>query len=133
MQRIPREHAKRYAFDWRDEPLLHVKPGETFEIETYDASTGYFKSPDDLTIPARRPGFARVPPARQSDRRPGVGRGRGARRRVGGHHRADRRGRLLVDCRRPAPRTPRRIRALARALVPVNDEDLPPHPRCEWD
>ncbi len=62
MQRIPREQARKYAFDWRDEPLLRVERGERFEIETYDASTGYFTSPEDLAIPARRPGFDRVPP-----------------------------------------------------------------------
>src|SRR5947209_16321447 len=62
MQRIPRELARKYAFDWRDEPLLRVRPGEPFEIETYDASTGYFKTPDDKAIPARRPGFDRHPP-----------------------------------------------------------------------
>src|SRR5689334_18574115 len=45
MQRITREQARKYAFDWKDEPLLRVRQGETFEIETYDASTGYFKSP----------------------------------------------------------------------------------------
>jgi acetamidase/formamidase len=61
MQRITREQARKYAFDWRDEPLLRVKPGETFEIETYDASTGYFRTPEDLAIPAKRPGFDRVP------------------------------------------------------------------------
>ena len=62
MQRITREQARKYAFDWRDEPLLRVKPGETFEIETYDASTGYFKTPEDKAIPAKRPGFDRIPP-----------------------------------------------------------------------
>lgn len=62
MQRITREEARKYAFDWRDAPLLRVQPGETFEIETYDASTGYFKSESDLAIPARRPGFNRHPP-----------------------------------------------------------------------
>lgn len=62
MQRINRELARKYAFDWRDEPLLRVRPGECFEIETYDASTGYFKSPEDLAIPGQRPGFDRVPP-----------------------------------------------------------------------
>jgi acetamidase/formamidase len=62
MQRIPRELARKYAFDWEDEPLLHVQPGETFEIETYDASTGYFKSSQDKAIPALRPGFDRSPP-----------------------------------------------------------------------
>jgi len=62
MQRITREQARKYAFDWRDEPLLEVRPGETFEIETYDASTGYFKTADDLAIPSKRPGFDRSPP-----------------------------------------------------------------------
>ena len=62
MQRIPRELARKYAFDWRDEPLLRVRTGESFEIETYDASTGYFKTADDKAIPGRRPGFDRSPP-----------------------------------------------------------------------
>ena len=62
MKRILRDQARRYAFDWRDEPQLHVTSGETFEIETYDASTGYFKTPDDLAIPGNRPGFDRSPP-----------------------------------------------------------------------
>jgi acetamidase/formamidase len=62
MQRITRDQAKKYAFDWRDEPLLRVKPGESFEIETFDASTGYFKTPADKAIPAKRPGFDRTPP-----------------------------------------------------------------------
>jgi acetamidase/formamidase len=62
MQRIPRELARKYAFDWEDEPLLRVRPGETFEVETWDASTGYFKSPADKAIPALRPGFDRSPP-----------------------------------------------------------------------
>ncbi|MFO0863422.1 MAG: acetamidase/formamidase family protein [Gemmataceae bacterium] len=62
MQRIVREQARKYAFDWEDEPLLRVEPGETFEIETYDASTGYFKTPADKAIPAKRPGFDKSPP-----------------------------------------------------------------------
>jgi acetamidase/formamidase len=62
MQRIPRDLARKYAFDWRDEPLLRVEPGESIEIETYDASTGYFKSPEDKALPGRRPGFNRHPP-----------------------------------------------------------------------
>jgi amidase len=62
MQRIARDQARKYAFDWRDEPLLRVQPGETFEIETWDASTGYFKTPSDKAIPALRPGFDRYPP-----------------------------------------------------------------------
>ena len=62
MQRIPRDLARKYALDWEDEPLLRVRPGEPFEIETWDAGTGYFKSPADKAIPARRPGFDRSPP-----------------------------------------------------------------------
>jgi len=62
MQRISRDNARKYAFDWRDEPLLKVQPGEPFEIETWDASTGYMKSEADLAIPALRPGFDRSPP-----------------------------------------------------------------------
>jgi acetamidase/formamidase len=62
MQRITRDHARKYAFDWRDTPLLRVRPGESFEVETWDASTGYFKSPADKAIPALRPGFDRTPP-----------------------------------------------------------------------
>lgn len=62
MKRIPREAARKYAFDWRDEPLLRVACGESFEIETYDASTGYFRSEEDRAVPARRPGFDRYPP-----------------------------------------------------------------------
>jgi acetamidase/formamidase len=62
MQTIPRDLARKYAFDWRDEPLLRVEPGEPFEVETFDASTGFFKSPDDKALPARRLGFDRVPP-----------------------------------------------------------------------
>ena len=62
MQIISRDRARKYAFDWRDQPLLHVQPSETFEIETWDASTGYFRSPADKANPKLRPGFDRSPP-----------------------------------------------------------------------
>jgi amidase len=62
MQRITRDLCRKYAFDWEDEPLLRVQCGESFEIETHDASTGYFRSEKDKAIPARRPGFDRSPP-----------------------------------------------------------------------
>jgi acetamidase/formamidase len=62
MKRITRDLARKFAFDWRDEPLLSVEPGETFEVETYDASNGYIRSEADLANPALRPGFDRVPP-----------------------------------------------------------------------
>jgi acetamidase/formamidase len=41
---------------------LRVQCGESFEIETHDASTGYFQSEKDKAIPALRPGFNRSPP-----------------------------------------------------------------------
>jgi len=62
MQRILREQARKFAFDWRDQPQLRVKPGEVFEVETLDASSGYFRTPADQAIPAKRPGFDRSPP-----------------------------------------------------------------------
>jgi amidase len=62
LQRIRRDDARKFAFDWRDEPLLRVKPGESFEIETWDASSGYFKTEEDKAIPALRKGFDRNPP-----------------------------------------------------------------------
>ena len=62
MQRITRDQAQKFAFDWRDEPLLRVAPGEPFEVETFDASIGYFQTPEDKAIPANRPGFDRHPP-----------------------------------------------------------------------
>jgi len=61
MQRIEREQACKYAFDWRDEPLLQVERGESFDIETWDASTGYFRTPEDKAIPGLRKGFDRTP------------------------------------------------------------------------
>jgi acetamidase/formamidase len=62
MQQILRDQARKFAFDWRDEPLLQVEPGELFEVETFDASNGYIRTEADQAIPARRPGFDRVPP-----------------------------------------------------------------------
>lgn len=62
MQRVPREQARKFAFDWRDKPLLEVEPGEQFEVETFDASNGFIKTEHDKAIPAQRPGFDRVPP-----------------------------------------------------------------------
>ena len=47
--------ARKFAFDWRDEVLLQVAPGELFEVETFDASNGYIRSEHDKAIPARRP------------------------------------------------------------------------------
>ena len=62
MKHIPRDQSRRFAFDADDGPLLHVEPGELFEVETFDASNGYIKTEEDLANPALRPGFDRVPP-----------------------------------------------------------------------
>ena len=62
MKHIPRDQARKFAFDADDGPLLRVEPGEPFEVETFDASNGYFKTAEDKAIPAQRPGFDRVPP-----------------------------------------------------------------------
>src|SRR5262249_4684404 len=62
MQSIPRELARKYAFDWEDESLLRVRPGETFQVETWDASTGYFKSAQDTASRAPPRGSAVPPP-----------------------------------------------------------------------
>src|SRR6516164_2195265 len=62
MQCITRDQARKYAFDWEDEPLLRVRCGESFAIETFDAGTGYFKSEADKAVPGRRPGFDKNPP-----------------------------------------------------------------------
>ncbi len=62
MQHILRDQARKYAFDWRDEPVLRVRPGELFELETFDASPGFFRTEADKAIPGNRPGFDRTPP-----------------------------------------------------------------------
>lgn len=62
MKKILREQAKKFAFNYSDTPLIHVIPGEEFEIETWDAGIGFFKSAADKAIPANRPGFDRTPP-----------------------------------------------------------------------
>ena len=62
MQRILRHLSTKFAFDAKDEPLLRVQCGESFEIETHDASCGFFRTASDHAVPDRRPGFDRTPP-----------------------------------------------------------------------
>jgi len=62
MQRIGRSESTKFAFDSRDEPALSVACGESFQIETNDAASGYFQTPQDEADPDRRPGFDRAPP-----------------------------------------------------------------------
>ena len=46
MQRILRDEAMVYEFDWRHEPRLRVEQGESFVIETEDAGSGQIRSAD---------------------------------------------------------------------------------------
>ena len=46
MQRITRDRAMVYEFDWRHSPLLRVEQGESFVIETEDAGSGQIRSAD---------------------------------------------------------------------------------------
>lgn len=41
MKKIIREDARKFAFDYNDKPLIHVKAGERLEIETWDAGSGF--------------------------------------------------------------------------------------------
>lgn len=42
MQRITREQARKYAFNWQDEPLLRVQPGAAFSIS--NAAPGFLQA-----------------------------------------------------------------------------------------
>ena len=64
---MKRNHSRsgpgKYAFDWEDEPLLRVVPGESFEIEDLGCQHRLFsRTQDDKAIPSLRPGFDRNPP-----------------------------------------------------------------------
>ena len=48
MKRITREQAMEYFFDGRREPVLRVKAGESFYVETEDAFSGQVRGLDDL-------------------------------------------------------------------------------------
>ena len=47
MQKINRGEVTKYAFDWRDKPVLNVKQNETFELETDDALSGLIEDDSD--------------------------------------------------------------------------------------
>jgi acetamidase/formamidase len=44
MQRITRDQALKYEFNWRDDPLIRVAQGESFQLETWDAGSGLIES-----------------------------------------------------------------------------------------
>ena len=72
--RLIRENEFFFVRDLQDQIPIRTKPLiwyatmsfvctlESFEIETYDASRGYFKSAQDKAVPALRVGFHRSPP-----------------------------------------------------------------------
>ncbi|MFQ5425890.1 MAG: acetamidase/formamidase family protein, partial [Gaiellales bacterium] len=63
MKRIRRDEAHTYALDGRLEPVLRVEAGETFVIETDDASTGLLTAGDLLPVPENTP-YTAYSPAR---------------------------------------------------------------------
>ncbi len=47
MQKIEPGKVTKYAFDWRDEPVLRVAQGEAFQLETDDALSGLIADDSD--------------------------------------------------------------------------------------
>lgn len=62
MKRITREQATACTIDHRLEPLITVRQGESFVLETEDAAAGYFRDDDTLPYPENRPTHAADPP-----------------------------------------------------------------------
>ena len=61
MKRIPRDQARIYGLDGSLPPALRVEPGEPFEIETNDASTGLLTGGEKLPVPENTPYTAASP------------------------------------------------------------------------
>lgn len=61
MQRITRDNARAYEFSKDISPKLHVKPGESFVLETEDAATGRIRTPDFISSPETRPELKATP------------------------------------------------------------------------
>ena len=55
MQRITRDQAMEYEFDYRHPPKLRVKQGESFVVETEDAASGLVRSADVAQLLADMP------------------------------------------------------------------------------
>ena len=62
MKRIAREQATICEIDRRLLPVITVKPGEQFIIETEDASAGYIRDAHVLPYPDKRPTHSATPP-----------------------------------------------------------------------
>ncbi len=130
LQRISREQARKYAFDWRDEPLLRVRPGESVRDRNLRRQHRLLQ---DRRRTRRSPagGPASIAFRRWPTPSPARSIVEGAERgdALVVAHRRHRRGRLLLDRHRPAPRPARRIDALAGTVRRLHHQDLPPHAR----
>jgi amidase len=62
VQRIPREHAYGYRLDASLEPILQVAAGESFAVETEDASSGHLTAGDRAPTPENTPYVRHTPP-----------------------------------------------------------------------
>lgn len=61
-QRVPRERAMQFEIGSHIEPILNVKQGETFIVETEDALAGQIRDPERLPIPEHVPQLMASPP-----------------------------------------------------------------------
>jgi len=61
LQRLPREKATAFLLDYRADPVLKVRLGESFIIECEDALQGAIRTPDKLPTPEVMPGFKVIP------------------------------------------------------------------------
>ncbi|MFC1540823.1 acetamidase/formamidase family protein [Candidatus Latescibacterota bacterium] len=62
MKRITREQAHVFAIDHLLDPVITVKPGERFVLETEDAADGYLRDETILPKPENRPTHVTNPP-----------------------------------------------------------------------
>ena len=62
MKRIPREQATVCEIDHRCKPVIRVKSGEPFILETEDAAAGYIRDEHTLPYPDKRPTHVSNPP-----------------------------------------------------------------------
>jgi amidase len=62
LPRVPREQAMQFLIGSDLEPVLSVKPGDSFLVETEDALAGRIRAPERLPIPDHVPELAASPP-----------------------------------------------------------------------
>ena len=131
VQRITREQARKYAFDWRGRAAA-ARRARRERSRSRPTTPAPATSRRRRTRPSRRsgPGFDRVPPLANPIGGPVCVEGAERGDTLVVAHRGDRGRRLLLDRRRPAARPARRIDALAGAVERLHDQDLPPHARA---